>query len=283
MVDREELRLDPSHPVDVEHVAPHRGGRGRSGAHGLDDVGLAGGDAVVVGEVEPVDRERLRPAVALEDGEHQLAAARAAPLRVGEGALLPPLGRAAEHPGRLGGDAVVDLREQPQRLVGRDEPGRARPVDRLREARVALRDLHVAGDGSEAVAEASVDAALRGPENRDRLAARMDILELGTHELPQDAAAAMRRQDSDHRRAGGTDRPAGNGQVELERAGAGDDLPAVDGDVYPALRDEHALGLLLLRAGRPAEVVPDRTQRADLLVGAGGADLDAHRTFSRGA
>ena len=111
----------------------------------------------------------------------------------------------------------------------------------------------------------------------------MDVVELGAHEVAQDAAAAMRRQHADHGRAGGTDRPAGNGQVELERARAADDLAAVESHVHPALGDEHALGLLLLRAGRPAEVVPDRPKRADLLVGAGGADLDGQTTFSSGA
>ncbi len=103
VVDGQELGLDVGHPVDVEEVAPDRGGGGGRHAHRLDDDGLAGRNPVGVGEVQPVDRVRLGLPVALQDDERELAAAGAAPLGVGERPLLPPRPPAGDHARRLGG------------------------------------------------------------------------------------------------------------------------------------------------------------------------------------
>ena len=186
-------------------------------------------------------------------------------------------------PGVSARTAVEDGREELQRLVTGDEPDRARPVDGLDEGRVRPRDLHVAAQRREAVAEPPVDRALRCPQDGERLAPFADGVELGAHEVPQDAAAPVRRQDADDGDAGGPNRPARHGQFEWQGGRATDDRVAVLRDVHASLGDGDPGDEILFRARRQPEVVSDRRKGVGQLVAAGRAHLDAQRIFSSGA
>ena len=286
MVERQELGLDLRHPVDVEEVPPDGDLRlGRRGDR-LEHEHGARRDPVVVGEVEPVERVGLRRSVVLEHRDRELSAALAAPLRVVQDARVPPRSGAREHARRLRARAVVDRRAQTQRLVAPDNPHRPLPLHRPHEVGVRSRDLHVAAERRQAVAVAPVDRGLGSPERCEGLAARVDVVELGAHELAEDPAPAMGRQDADNRHARGPHRPAGDGEVELERAGAADDRIPVRGEVHSSLGEhlEDPARSVLLRPRRRPEVVPDRLERVEPLVAARGTDLDAvQRTFSSGA
>ena len=100
------------HPVDVEEVAPDRGAVAAGAAP------IASTTAVVRSgrrrcRRSSAGRSRTpRLALELEHGEGSSPAG-AAPLRVGQPPRLPPLPRPREScPGVVGGDAVVDLREE---------------------------------------------------------------------------------------------------------------------------------------------------------------------------
>ena len=106
-------------------------------------------------------------------------------------------------------DAVVDRRDHVLRLLERDQAHGRALVGRLAQAGVAARELHLARERREAVAEAAVDHLLGGPERRDRLTALADVLELGAHHRREDAAAAVRRQHADDGDAAAADGPPG--------------------------------------------------------------------------
>src|SRR5207302_11514983 len=93
----------------------------------------------------------------------------------------------------------------------------------LREGRVLVRKRDLAAPRGEAVAEASVDRLLGGPQRGDRLSALMCVVELCAHQGPEDTAAAMGRVDADDGHTGCRDVPARDGHVERESAGTADD------------------------------------------------------------
>src|SRR6185436_4980463 len=57
--------------------------------------------------------------------------------------------------------------------------------------------IHLRRRSSDPVAETAVDRGFRCPEDRERLAALAEIVELAPHELSQDPAAPMARQHPD--------------------------------------------------------------------------------------
>ena len=112
------------------------------------------------------------------------------------------------------------------------------------------RNLHVAAERGEPVAEAAVDPALRRPEDGERLLARVHVLELGAHQLAQDPAPAVRRQDTDDGHAGGACAPARNRSSRARTRLRRRRWLAVDGDVHAPLRHQHPADALLLRPKR---------------------------------
>ena len=157
------------------------------------------------------------------------------------------------------------------------------------ERRVVLRVLagerDVARVGRAAVAEAAVDALLRGPERGDRLAALVRVVEVPAHQRAQHAASPVRRRDAHDRRPAALDRTARHGQAERHRPRAPDHRVAVP-------RAEHAIERGDAReppgprlGAVRAEVLPDLHERALELGFVGdGTDLEAHPlTFSSGA
>ena len=202
----------------------------------------------------------------------ELAGAAAALGRVGQAPHLPPVPRAREHARALEPQPVVDRRDQLERLLGREQP-QARLARRPRQARVLAREVDLGRHRGQAVAEAAVDLVVRGPEVRDRLAALVDVVELGAHQRAEQAAAAVRRQDADDGHARGADgSPARDGELERERAAARDDEPVLARDVHPLGRQDarEPLAHALVRAA--AEVAEDRSERGRELarIGAGG-------------
>ena len=153
---------------------------------------------------------------------------------------------------------------------------------RFAEAAVHALDLQLSAERGHPVTESPIDRLLGGPEAGDRLAALVRVVELDTHELGEDSVARVRRQDADDGHSGGRDDCAGNRELELERAGAGDDLAVLLGNEH-ALGPEHAgetaNGLL---ARCTPEVVRDRGDPARELLRLRLPDLHAH-TFSSGA
>ena len=284
VVEREELGGHALHPVDVEKEPPDRRRRGRRGANRLHHLGDAGRDVALEGKVEPVQGVGLGAPVQLEHRARLLAAPGAAPLGVGEGARPPPLLGAREHARPLGCDPVGDVLERLERLVEGDEARPALPLERPCVGAVRAMDLDVPAERREPVAEARVDAGLRGPEDGERLTALVHAVELGSHELPQHPSPAMRGEDADNGHARNWQSAARNRQVELECTGAANDRVAVDGGEHAPVRQHpcDALHVLGRRRPRGAEVVGDRRERAQDLVALGDADLHGH-TFSSGA
>src|SRR6185295_14214515 len=133
----------------------------------------------------------------LEDDAHHLAPTVAPALRVVQGAGLPPLTRAHEHPGCLGCDTRVHRWNGFERLLVGDEAEGAAVLRSLAEAAVHALDLQLSAERGHPVAESPIDRLLGGPEARDRLAALVRVVELDAHELGENPAACVRRQDAD--------------------------------------------------------------------------------------
>src|SRR3954451_11388655 len=185
VVERQPVRVDARDPVDREQVAPDRRQRLRRGAERLPHLEGRPRDHVLRGEVEPVERVPLRPVVELDHDARLLAARGAPPLAQAPDA--PPVGRAGEHADGLGLDAVVDAGQHLERLLlAVEQPGLA---ERLAVAQdgVLLRQLDVAGERGEAVAEARVDPAFRGEQHRERLASLVRVVELSPHQRAEHA------------------------------------------------------------------------------------------------
>jgi hypothetical protein len=106
---------------------------------------------------------------------------------------------------------VVERHPVPPRLAARDHPGRL-------EGSPFARDLEAPAERREAVPEALVDGALRGPQDRERLAARVDVVQLVAHHRAQDAAPAIGGVDADERHARRGCLPARHAQAEAEGA-----------------------------------------------------------------
>ena len=121
----------------------------------------------------------------------------------------PPLGRvdedrAVSHQSRVRANIPgVCARDARPRRGGNSLSASSASTRRTLPARLdAAREADVLAAGSSTsphddarpVAEAAVDRLLRGPQRRERLAALVDVVELGAHHRAQHAAAAMRRQ-----------------------------------------------------------------------------------------
>ena len=118
--------------------------------------------------------------------------------------------RAAAPPRRPAGSSAL-------RLVELDEPDRAGRDVRQPERAAFAGDVDPHAQRAKAIAEALVDAALRRPQDCERLAALVDGVELEPHHPAQDAAAAMGRVDADDRDAGRRQHAAGDRQFEARR------------------------------------------------------------------
>ena len=78
--------------------------------------------------------------------------------------------------------------------------------------------------------------ALGGPQDRDRLSALVDAVELEPHHPAQDSLSPMGRLDADDRDAGRRDHATGDRQLEAEGARRADDS-------LPGVRRDRAIGL----------------------------------------
>ena len=90
------------------------------------------------------------------------------------------------------------------------------------------RAVRLRGSRRDAVAEAPVDRALGGPQRRDRLAARADVLELAAHHRGEQAAPAVGGHDAHRGHRGARHDGAGHRHVAAVDAGAGDDASVVE-------------------------------------------------------
>ncbi len=134
------------------------------------------------------------------------------------------------------------------------------------------------------VSEAAVDRVLGGPEEPDRLSARVDVVQLGTHHRPQDATAAMRGGGADDGYPGSRDERAGNGELEWKRTRPADDEIVVPGRVHPLDREVAREALAALFARLVAEVLLDHADRPrELLEVRARPDGRSHVIFSSGA
>jgi hypothetical protein len=173
---------------------------------------------------------------------------------------------------------LPNLREQHHRLVQRDRAHPTAPVERPRVRTAVPRDGDVAAPRGDAVPEAAVDRLLRRPQRRDRLAARLHVVELCAHHLAQDPAAAMRRIDADDGDARARKRAARNAEVERERACATDDLALLERRVHSLQADEADPALDRFVIGHRPEVLEDPVQRAgELRSVAARTGLDGHQ------
>ena len=171
---------------------------------------LARGAVVVAVGAHRVERV----AVGHDDGLQRLGAV-ALGLRVVE-AHVPPRPRAVEHAralarGRARRPRACARRGRPAGPARSGSPAGGGAASRATGRRAVRR----ADARRDAVAEAPVDRALRRPQDRDRLAARADVLELAAHHRGEQAAPAVGGHDADrghrgarhdgagHRHAGG--------------------------------------------------------------------------------
>ena len=198
VVDRHVPRLDPLHEVDVSKETPQVESRGRRCGDEVEDrdlvrVPLTDGVARVA--VDVADRRRERRGMA-----HRVRAATA------RGSRRPRRSRtrvSAKNPGRVGRTASNTFgkasRASPR---SRCEPGQLNEWGR----RNALRWRSTRGSPS--ARQGRTRSAGRccprtGPQDRQRLAASVDVVELQPHHLAQDPPAPMRRVHADGRHAGG--------------------------------------------------------------------------------
>ena len=125
MVGGQQLAADLVDPVDREQKAPELARRERRLADRLEHLHLALVRRVLELELDPIEGVPGRPAVDLEQDAVQLARSTPALGAVVELAELPPGPRARDEPRRPPADAIVDPREDAQRLVVPDEARRA--------------------------------------------------------------------------------------------------------------------------------------------------------------
>ena len=135
-----------------------------------------------------------------------------------------------------------------------------------------------------AVAEAAVERVLRGPQIGHRLAALVDVVDLGAHEPPQDPAAPMRRQHTHERDAGRANQSARNPRLERKGAAASDDLAVLERRVDAVGRNVRGEPRreFIVRIETP-EVVHDRPHHFGELLRPCRPDLDAQAIRSSGA
>src|SRR5262249_33236328 len=148
----------------------------------------------------------------------------------------PPGERAGEHAGALAAHAVPDRLHRREIHFGIADEPRARALDlRTRERGVLAVELDRARERREAVAEAPVDRALGREERGARLPAPVRLVEVRAHHAREDPAAAVRREDSDHRETAGLHGDtARDRHAERERSGGSDDravVPRADAEI----------------------------------------------------
>src|SRR5262249_25407856 len=140
-------------------------------------------------------------------------------------------------------------------------------------------EVDLARERRYAVPEATIDPLVRGPQGSEWLAPLADVVQLLPHQTSEYTPAAMGPPHSDDGAPGWGPAPSRKGEIQGERAGAADDVPAGPRGVRPSGLEEPGdphCGLV----GRAPEVVPDRGERRQDLVRLAGPDLDGHQTFS---
>jgi hypothetical protein len=172
--------------------------------------------------------------------------------------------------------AVVDRREhaggrifvhQPDTTPGRRVAAKAHPV--------AFRlDRHP--ERRHPVAVAAVDRLLRRPQDRQRLPAFGNRIELRSHQAAQDPASPVRGQDADERDPGGNGLPTRNREDQRDVGGGADEGVAVVRREHPLAVEDSlvARGILVVESllkGRGAGL-----EEASNLLRGRGADLDRH-------
>jgi hypothetical protein len=238
---------------------------------------------VADGDMQAVDRVRLRFPVHVEHGDVLGTAAEPEVLGVDELSIPPPGVGTLVHARRDPLHRVVERRQQP---CGRLEVDQANAADRLHawaERPERLVDVELRGQRGEPVAVAPVDSLLRRPERGEWLAARMHVVELRAHHRPEDTAPPVRGQDADDGHAGGGQPcAAGHGHPETERARPADDRAVLlEGGEHPLeLEDRQPAFEPVVVRLVPPEVVDDHADRVAQLVGAG-ASADLHLDIRR--
>ena len=165
---------------------------------------------------------------------------------------------APEHPGGLAPDGVPGTREQLERLLRVDDPQRSLALERTRERRVLSRDRDFGALRRHAIAEAAVDRVLGRPQERERLATLVHVVELRAHHRAQNATPPVRGERPDDGHARGRHDRAGHRQLEGERAGAADDRAVLQRRVHALDREVLRETLHALLGRLHAEVLPDR-------------------------
>ena len=283
MVERQQLRADAGHPVDVEQVPPDLAGALRRVADRLDHAGEAG--------------RVPRPPRSGAGRAHTPPAGRRAPAAPAPSRRRPrgptpgrPVADAATSPscGRTFLDCALPPPAGSRRRARRPRPSRGSgPAGQLEvvvERRAIARDLHIPAERRDAVAEAPVERVLGGPQIGHGLAALVDVVDLRTHEPPQDPAAPMRRQHAHERDAGRADQSARNPRLERKGAAASDHLAVLERRVDAVGRDDRAEPRreFIVRVEAP-EVVHDRAHHFGELLRPCRPDLDAQAIRSSGA
>ncbi len=227
VVDRSFVGSPRANQVDVEQVAPQVEVGGRVRRHELDqhDLRLRSGRLPRLSDA--VARVAIRLAAGLVN--HVERRRRAAPpvLRIGEDLGVPVERRAREEARPARRDRVMDRREQSGCLIGVDEADRACRLVWQAEGTAVAGQRDAGLHGAQPVAEALVDAALRGPQDREWLARFVDRVELEPHHPPQDSPSPMRRMNADDRYARRRQHAPGHGEVIAEAAGRAHDAVSV--------------------------------------------------------
>jgi len=153
---------------------------------------------------------------------------------------------------------------------------------RAAEARIGAQDVDLPTERGHAVAEASVDRPLRGPEARERLAPLVGVVELRAHELCEDSLSTVRRKNADDGHARGRDDPPGDGELKLEGARPADDGAVLGCDVHTLGLEDAREAFRVRRRRLLAEVVHDRREPAEQVLTRCPPHLHGY-TFSSGA
>jgi hypothetical protein len=150
------------------------------------------------------------------------------------------------------------------------------------EAAVDAQDLDVAAERSHSVPVPPVDRLLRSPQAGNRLAALVNVVELGAHQLGEDPATPMGRQHADDRDPGCRNDRTRHRELELESARPAYDLPVLLRDMHPLGRKDTGEALHGVLGGNAPEVVRDRREAGQDLTAPCPPDLHA-QIFSSGA
>ena len=274
LVDRTVPGLHPIDQVHVEQVPPDVRVRVRGGRHQLTDGELELGDGVGPLVLDAIRRVRVGLAVGLVDRVERRLVLLGLLL---EEEPLPPRVVHGDHAGSARLRAIVDRAHRRQRLGARKQPHAADRVIPADERGPAPFEVDLAEERREAVAEAAVDAALGRVQHRDRLAARMDVVQLCPHERGVDAAPPVRRLDADGGDAGPRHlRAAGNREAVAGRRRSPDDPAVVERRVPSVQLEDESFAGHVLGGDVAAERQLERAQ-AFLEFGVDDrADLDVH-------